>query len=147
MRTLAELRHDMSTDSTEQKLTAATEISNFRMLYTEEYNLLLNKEVEAKVAHYDATHNTTGIDHHLRLELEALMTSIVARKAMLDMQMTAVFDSRIGIVAPSQAVIDNVKKLTTLVSAAVLRDKAITSIVLALGDIARLVNGTMAPVP
>ena len=144
MKTLKELRNIIANGEPEEKLTAAMEITNFMLPYNEEYNLLLDLEASATIEHFAITHpEKGGIDHGYRLELEALQTSIMARKSFLDMQLHAFQNSEIGIDAPDQDVVDNVKKLTDKVAKIVMKNQAIKGIIASLAEIATLINNTM----
>lgn len=143
MTTLSVLLETTATGSTDQKLAAAMDIANFMVLYNEEWNLLLRMEAATRIALYKVTHNEQGVDEIRRLELEYLQTHLYARKAMLDLKMSALYSGEIGISAPGADVVKKVKQLSAAVAADMQRDRAITAILQSLARIAKLVDGAM----
>jgi hypothetical protein len=144
MRTLAQLQRIIETGSDAQKLEASMEITNFMLAYNAEYNLLIDLEAAAKIEHWNVSHDPAGIDHPRRLELEALLTNVASRMAFLDMKMLAFEHSSIGINAPDQATIYRVKAISDTVARTTTKNQAVVSILAAITEIAKIVDGTMS---
>ena len=140
MQTLAQLQARMAGADPDDAIAAANELTNYFIIYNEEYNALIMKRQEAETALFDATHNPAGVDHAEVLHLQGLILGTESRMKVLDGKMIAFQASALAIAPPDATLVAQVKQLTALVAVLVARDKAIQDIMAALGQIAGLVN-------
>lgn len=140
MQTLAQLQARMAGPNSQDAIAAADELTNYFIVYNEEYNTLIQKRQEAESELFDATHNPAGVDHSEVLHLQGLILGIESRMKVLDAKMIAFMASSLEIAPPDATLVAQVKQLTAQVAVLVARDQAIQAIMVSLGQIAGLVN-------
>ncbi len=140
MQTLAELQQRMNGDDAVDALAAANELTNYFLIYNDEFNLLVQKKTEADLAILAASTDPAGADHALILHWQSLSLGIESRMRLQDAKMIAFQASTLAIDPPTAAQVTAVKQLTTQVAAMVLRDTAVKDFMLALGQVGALVN-------
>lgn len=140
MPTLAEFQTRMNGEDPADALAAAIALANYYSVYNDEYNALIRKKTEAEMAITAESTNPDGVDHSVILNLQSLVLGIQSRKKVQDAKMIAFQASTLAINPPTAAQIQQVKALTTQVAAMVARDQAIQSLMVALGQVAGLVN-------
>lgn len=140
MQTLAQLQARMNGDDPNDAFAAATELTNYFLVYNDEYNSLVQKKAEAELAIIAESSNPAGVDHSVVLHLQSLNLGIESRMKVQDATMIAFQASMLAITPPSTEQFQAVKQLTAQVAAMVVRDQAIESIVAALGQVAGIVN-------
>lgn len=140
MPTLEEFQTRMNGGDPADALAAATALANYYSVYNDEYNALIQKKMEAEMAIAAESTNPVGVDHSVILALQSLVLGIQSRKKVQDAKMLAFQASTLAIDPPTPAQIQQVKALTTQVAAMVVRDQAIQSLMVALGQVAGLVN-------
>lgn len=140
MPTLAEFQTRMNGEDPADALVAATALVNYYSVYNDEYNALIQKKTEAEMAIAAESTNPAGVDHSVILNLQSLVLGIQSRKKVQDAKMLAFQASTLAINPPTGAQIQQVKALTTQVAAMTARDQAIQGLMVALGQVAGLVN-------
>jgi hypothetical protein len=140
MPTLAEFQTRMNGEDPDDALAAATALANYYSVYNDEYNALIRKKTEAEMAIAAESTDPAGVDHAVILNLQSLVLGIQSREKVQDAKMLAFQASTLAINPPTAAQIQQVKALTTQVAAMVARDQAIQSLMVALGQVAGLVN-------
>lgn len=140
MSTLAELQTRMNGDDPIDALAAANELTNYFLVYNDEYNVLVQKETEAELAIVAESSNPAGVDHSKILDLQSLVLGTQSRMKVQDAKMIAFQASILAINPPTANQVAAVKQLTTQVAAMVVRDQAIEGIMVALGQVASIVN-------
>ncbi|KQV94103.1 hypothetical protein [Pelomonas sp. Root1237] len=140
MPTLAEFQTRMNGDDPADALAAATALANYYSVYNDEYNALITKKTEAEMAIAAESTNPAGVDHAEILNLQGLVLGIQSRKKVQDAKMLAFQASTLAINPPTAALIQQVKAISTRVAAMVARDQGIQSLMVALGQLAGLVN-------
>ena len=140
MQTLAQLQARMAGANAADALAAARELTNYFIVYNEEYNALIIKRQDAETSLFDIAHNPAGVDHAQVLHLQGLILGIESRMKVLDGKMLAFQASTLAIAPPGAALVAQVKQLSAQVAVLIARDQAIQAIMLSLGQIAALVN-------
>lgn len=140
MPTLAELQTRMNGDDPVDALAAATALTNYYLIYNDEYNALVQKQTEAELAIMAESSNPAGVDHSVILHLQSLVLGIQSRKKVQDAKMIAFRASTVAINPPTAAQVHAVKDLTTQVAAVVARDQAVQGLMVTLGQVAGLLN-------
>lgn len=140
MSTLAELQARMANADPKIAILAANTLANYYGIYNDEYNTLLTKRQEAKTALFDVSHDPKGVDHAEVLHLQGLILGIESRMKVQDGKMIAFQSSGLSILAPDVALVAQVRQLCTQVSAISPRSAALENIMIALGQIAGIVN-------
>jgi hypothetical protein len=144
MSTLAELQARMAGADKDDAIAAGNELTNYFVVYNDEYNTLIKKRQEAESALFDASHDPAGVDHAEVLHLQALILGIESRMKVQDGRMIAFHASTLSIAPPDAALVAQVKQLTAQVAVIAARGAAIESIMTSLGQIAALVNQVQA---
>ena len=121
-------------------LAASNELTNYFLTYNDEYNTLIIKRQGAESALFDASHDPNGVDHAEVLHLQGLILGIEGRMKVLDGKMISFQAGTLSIDPPDATLVAQVKDLTAQVAVMVARDTGIQAIMVALGDIASLVN-------
>lgn len=140
MPTLAELQTRMNGDDPNDALAAANELTNYFLIYNDEFNALVQKRTEAELAIMAQSSNPAGVDHSEILHLQSLVLGIQSRMKVQDAKMIAFRASTLAINPPTADQVAAVKQLTTQVAAMVARDQAIEGLMVALGQVAGIVN-------
>ena len=140
MPTLAELQTRMNGDDPNDALAAANELTNYFLIYNDEFNALVQKKTEAELAIMAESNDPAGVDHSEILHLQSLVLGIESRMKIQDAKMIAFQASNLAINPPTADQVATVKQLTTQVAAMVARDQAIASLMVALGQVAGIVN-------
>ena len=140
MQTLAELQSRMNGNDPNDALAAANVLTNYFFVYNDEYNALVQKKPEAELAITAASNNPAGVDHSEILHLQSLVLGIESRMKMQDAKMIAFQASTLAISPPTLNQVATVRQLTTQVAALVARDQAIENVMVALGQVASIVN-------
>lgn len=140
MPTLAELQTRMNGDDPNDALAAANELTNYYLVYNDEYNALVQKKMEGELAITAASNNPEGVDHSEILHLQSLVLRIESRMKVQDAKMIAFQASTLAINPPTPDQVAAVRQLTTEVAAMVARDQAIANLMVALGQVASIVN-------
>lgn len=140
MLTLAELQKRMNGDDPADALAAATALTNYYLIYNDEYNALVQKQTEAELAIMAESSNPAGVDHSVILHLQSLMLGIQSRTKVQDAKMIAFRASTMAINPPTAAQVKAVRDLTMQVAAVVARDQAVQGLMATLGQVAGLVN-------
>lgn len=144
MSTLAELQARMAGADKDDAIAAGNELTNYFVVYNDEYNTLIQKRQEAESALFDASHERAGVDHAEVLHLQGLILGIESRMKVQDARMIAFQASTLSIEPPDAALVAQVKQLTAQVAAIAARGAAIEAIMTSLGQIAALVNQVQA---
>lgn len=140
MPTLAELQTRMNGDDPTDALAAATALTNYYLIYNDEYNALVEKQTEAELAIMAESSNPAGVDHSVILHLQSLVLGIQSRTKVQDARMIAFRASTMAINPPTDAQVQEVRGLTTQVAAVVARDQAVQGLMITLGQVAGIVN-------
>lgn len=140
MLTLAELQKRMNGDDPADALAAATALTNYYLIYNDEYNALVQKQTEAELAIMAESSNPAGVDHSVILHLQSLVLGIQSRTKVQDAKMIAFRASTMAINPPTAAQVKAVRDLTMQVAAVVARDQAVQGLMATLGQVAGLVN-------
>jgi hypothetical protein len=140
MQTLAQLQARMAGADQADAMAAAIELTNYLLIYNDEYNTLIVKRQDARAAEQAASVNPAGVDHAEVLRLQSLILGIESRMAVQDARLIAFQASSLAINPPDANQVQQVKSLTTQVAAMIARDQGIESIMVALGQIAGVVN-------
>lgn len=140
MPTLAELQTRMNGDDPNDALAAANELTNYFLVYNDEYNALVQKKTGAELAIMAVSSNPAGVDHSEILLLQSLVLRIESRMKVQDAKMIAFQASTLAINPPTPDQVAAVKQLTTQVAEMVARDEGIMGIMVALGQVAGIVN-------
>lgn len=140
MSTLAELQARMAGADKDDAIAAGNELTNYFVVYNDEYNALIKKRQDAESALFDASHDPAGVDHAEVLHLQALILGLESRMKVQDGRMIAFQASTLSIAPPDAALVAQVKQLTAQVAVIAARGAAIESIMTSLGQIAALVN-------
>lgn len=130
----------MNGNDANDALAAANELTNYFLIYNDEFNTLVQKKMEAELAIVAESSNPAGVDHSVILHLQSLALGIESRMRVQDAKMIAFQASTLAINPPTAAQVQEVKQLTTQVAAMVARDEAIQGLMVALGQVAGLVN-------
>lgn len=144
MSTLAELQARMAGADKDDAIAAGNELTNYFVVYNDEYNSLIQKRHEAESALFDASHDSGGVDHAEVLHLQALILGIESRMKVQDARMIAFQASTLSIAPPDAALVAQVKQLTAQVAVLAAQGAAIEAIMTGLGQIASLVNQVQA---
>lgn len=144
MSTLAELQARMAGADKDDAIAAGNELTNYFVVYNDEYNALIQKRQEAESALFDASHDPAGVDHAEVLHLQALILGTESRMKVQDGRMIAFQASTLSIAPPDAALVTQVKQLTAQVAVLAARGAAIEGIMTILGQIAALVNQVQA---
>ena len=144
MSTLAELQARMAGTDKDGAIAAGNELTNYFVVYNDEYNALIQKRQEAESALFDASHDPAGVDHAEVLHLQALILGTESRMKVQDGRMIAFQASTLSIAPPDAALVTQVKQLTAQVAVLAARGAAIEGIMTILGQIAALVNQVQA---
>lgn len=140
MPTLAELQTRMNGEDPNDALVAANVLTNYYDVYNNEYNALVQKKTEAELAIMAESSNSAGVDHSKILYLQSMAMGIESRMKVQDAKMIAFQTSMLPINPPTPNQVANVRQLTTQVAAMVARDQAIENIMVALGNVASIVD-------
>lgn len=140
MPTLAEFQIRMTGADKDDAIAAGNELTNYYVVYNDEYNTLITKRQEAESALFDASHNPAGVDHAEVLHLQGLILGTESRMKVQDGKMIAFQASTLSIAPPDAALVAQVKQLTAQVAVIAARGAAIEAIMVNLGQIAGLVN-------
>jgi len=140
MQTLAQLQARMTGPDQADALAAATELTNYLLIYNDEYNTLIMKRQDARAAERAVSMNPAGVDHAEVLRLQSLILGIESRMAVQDARLIAFQASALVINPPNANQVSMVRSLTTQVAAMIARDQGIENIMVALGQIAGVVN-------
>jgi hypothetical protein len=144
MSTLAELQARMAGADKDDAIAAGNELTNYFVVYNDEYNALIKKRQDAESALFDASHDPAGVDHAEVLHLQALILGLESRMKVQDGRMIAFQASTLSIAPPDAALVAQVKQLTAQVAVIAARGAAIERIMTSLGQIAALVNQVQA---
>jgi hypothetical protein len=144
MSTLAELQARMAGADKDDAIAAGNELTNYFVVYNDEYNALIKKRQDAESALFDASHDPAGVDHAEVLHLQALILGLESRMKVQDGRMIAFQASTLSIAPPDAALVAQVKQLTAQVAVIAARGAAIERIMTSLGQIAALVNHVQA---
>ena len=140
MQTLADFRRRMAGADQADALAAATELTNYLLIYNDEYNALIMKRQDAKTAEREALTNPAGVDHAEVLRLQSLILGTESRMAVQDARLIAFHASSLPINPPDANQVQIVKGLTTQVAAMTARGQGIQNIMVGLGQIAAIVD-------
>jgi beta-lactamase regulating signal transducer with metallopeptidase domain len=140
MQTLAQLQARMIGADAVEAMAAATELTNYFLVYNEEYNTLIMKRQQAESALFVAAHNPAGVDHAEVLRLQGLVLGIESRMKVQDAKMLAFQASTLAITGPDAPLVAQVKQLTAQVAVMIATGEAIKNIMVGLGQIAALVD-------
>ena len=135
----------MAAGNTQDAMDAANELTNYYVIYNDEYNTLIIKRQQAETSLFDATHDPAGVDHAEVLHIQSLILGIESRMKVLDGKMIAFQASNLAINPPDAGLVAQVKQLTAQVAVLVARDAGIQAIMVGLGQIATLVNQVHGP--
>lgn len=144
MPTLAEFQARMAGSDAKDAVAAGNELTNYFIIYNDEYNTLIRKRHEAETSLFDASHNPAGVDHAEVLHLQSLILGIESRMKIQDGKMIAFQASGLSIAPPDAALVAQVNQLCAKVSVLAVRGAAIEAIMASLGQIAGLVNQVQA---
>ena len=144
MSTLAELQARMAGADKDDAIAAGNELTNYFLVYNDEYNSLIQKRNEAESALFDASHDPAGVDHAEVLHLQGLILGIESRMKVQDARMIDFQASTLSIAPPGAALVAQVRQLTAQVAVLAARGAAIEAIMTGLGQIAALVNQVQA---
>lgn len=144
MSTLAELQARMAGADKDDAIAAGNELTNYFLVYNDEYNSLIQKRNEAESALFDASHDPAGVDHAEVLHLQGLILGIESRMKVQDARMIGFQASTLSIAPPGAALVAQVRQLTAQVAVLAARGAAIEAIMTGLGQIAALVNQVQA---
>lgn len=144
MPTLAELQMRMNGDDPNDALAAANELTNYFLVYNDEYNALVQKKTEAELAILAKSSDPAGVNHSEILHLQSLVFGIESRMKVQDAKMIAFQANALAIKPPTPHQVLAVKELAMQVAAMVARDGAIENLMVSLGNIAGIVNQIQA---
>jgi len=140
MQTLAQLQARMAGEDQADALSAANELTNYLLIYNDEYNTLIMKRQEARSAERAVSMDPAEVDHGEVLRLQSLILGIESRMAVQDARLIAFQASSLAINPPDAGQAQLVKALTVQVAAMITRDAGIEAIMVGLGQIAAVVN-------
>lgn len=140
MQNLAELQARMNGEDPADALAAATDLTNYFIVYNDEFNALVRKKTEVDLAIMAEASNPNGVDHSEILRLQSLGLGIESRMRVQDARMIAFQASTMAIKSPTPAQVLTVKDLAGQVAVMVARDQAIENIMGLLGQIASIVS-------
>ncbi|CAH0353175.1 hypothetical protein [Aquabacterium sp. CECT 9606] len=140
MPNLAQLQERMTGVNLEDAAAAGRELSNYFIVYNDEYNTLITKRQEAEFAIIDASRDPAGVDHAVVLHLQSLVLGTESRMKVQDARMLAFQASALAINPPDAAQVQLVKDLTAQLAVMIARDETVESIMVGLGQVAGVIN-------
>ena len=144
MPTLADLQAQMADPNPAIAIPAANALTNYFVIYNDEYNTLLTKRHEAETRLFDVSHDPNGIDHAEVFSLQSLILGTESRMKIQDGMMIAFQASGLSIAPPSADLVAQVRQLSAAVSAIAAAGEGIKAIMEGLGQIAGLINQVQA---